>query len=39
VEKIIVDKDFVGYVWEKLILIQKQMHTFDIVTKIANMLH
>jgi hypothetical protein len=39
VDKIIVDKDFAGNVWEKLILIQRQIRTFDIVKEIAIMLH
>jgi hypothetical protein len=39
VEKIIVDKDFVGNVWEKSILIKTLEHILDIVIKIVNMLH
>ena len=39
VDKIIVDKNSVGNVWVKSTLIPKPRSIFDIVKKIANMLH
>jgi len=39
VDKIIVDKDFVGNVWVKLILTKILEHILDIVIIIVNTLH